>query len=378
MVNSAAMSVSSSPITPQEMLTGRPVIYAALSVLAMLMVGYVDVRRLYTQRGLLNPVAWLLLISAGLCAMVLAPGLGRSVNGASRWLYIGPRGWNLSFQPSELAKWAMVLAMAWWGARRAGAMRSFVYGFGPALMILGVVCGLVVIEDLGTAVLIGAVGVLVLVAAGARVWQAGLLIPPAVAGVAALIAFSPYRMRRITSFIDPWADPQGAGYHLVQSLNTIQEGGLTGRGLGNSVFKFGYLPEDTTDFLFAVICGELGAAGAFLVVAIYVGMMAAGLAVVRECRHAFGRLLGLGVLLTIGLQAMINLAVVTGLIPTKGIALPLLSNGGTGWVMTSAAVGLLVAIDRINRMESSEAESESDEMDIEPAPLSISATTAAA
>jgi cell division protein FtsW len=213
-----------------------------------------------------------------------------------------------------------------------------------------------VIEDLGTAVLIAAVGLLVLLAAGARWWHVALTVPPAAAAVIALIALSPYRMRRITSFLDPWADPQGSGYHLVQALNTIQEGGLTGRGLGNSVLKFGYLPEDTTDFLFAVICGELGLAGAFMVASIYGGLMLAGLAVVRECRHSFGRLLGLGVLLTVGLQALMNLAVVTGLVPTKGIALPLLSNGGTGWVMTSAAVGLLVAIDRINRLEATEIE----------------------
>jgi len=244
-----------------------------------------------------------------------------------------------------------VLAMAWWGARRAGVMRSFLHGLAPALLVLGVVCGLIVVEDLGTAVLIGAVAMIVLVAAGARLWQAALLVPPAVAAVFVLIASSPYRMRRITSFLDPWADPQGAGYHLVQSLNAIQEGGLTGRGLGNSVLKFGYLPEDTTDFVFAVICGELGIAGALLVVSLYLGLMLAGLAVVRECRHAFGRLLGLGVLLTIGLQALINIAVVTGLIPTKGIALPLVSNGGTGWVMTAGAVGFLVALDRINRLE---------------------------
>jgi cell division protein FtsW len=113
-----------------------------------------------------------------------------------------------------------------------------------------------------------------------------------------------------------------------------------------------------------VICGELGVAGACLVVALYIGLMVAGLAIVRECRHAFGRLLGLGVLLTIGMQALINLAVVTGMIPTKGIALPLLSNGGTGWVMTSAAVGLLVAIDRINRVESGVDRPEADDLPI--------------
>jgi cell division protein FtsW len=214
------------------------------------------------------------------------------------------------------------------------------------------VCGLIIVEDLGTAVLIGAVGIIVLIAAGARMWHVALMAPAGAAAAIAMIVWSPYRLRRITSFVDPWADPQGAGYHLVQSLNTIQEGGLIGRGLGNGIGKFGYVPEDTTDFIFAVICGELGIAGAMLVAGLYIGLLAAGYAVIREHGHAFGRLLALGVLVTVGLQALINMAVVTGLVPTKGIALPLVSNGGTGWVMTAMAIGLIVALDRINRLES--------------------------
>jgi cell division protein FtsW len=137
MVNSAAMSVGGDPITAREMLTARPVIYAALAVMVMMVTGYVDVRRLYLQRGVFNPIVWLVLLAIGLCALALVPGLGRNVNGASRWLYLGPRSWNLSFQPSELAKWVLVLAMAWWGARRAGAMRSFLHGYTPAVIVLG-------------------------------------------------------------------------------------------------------------------------------------------------------------------------------------------------------------------------------------------------
>lgn len=351
MVYSAGMTIGSEPLTVEKILLGRPVIYALLAVLVMFIVSFVDLRRVFEQRGVTNPVAWVLLASIVLCVVVLVPGIGREVNGAYRWLNIGPRSWNLSFQPSELAKWAMVLAIAWWGARRAGAMRNLWHGLLPALVVLGLVCGLIVTQDLGTAVLIGLVAFLVLLAAGARWWQLGMWVVPAGAVLAYEVINEPYRMRRITSFLTPWEDAGGAGYHLIHSLKTIQEGGLAGRGLGNSVMKFGYLPEDTTDFIFAVICAELGVAGACLVVSLYGGLMICGLAVIREHRHAFGRLLGLGVLLTVGLQALMNLAVVTGLVPTKGIALPLLSNGGTGWIMTAGAIGMLVGLDRINRME---------------------------
>lgn len=359
MVHSAGMTVGGDqPVTMMTLAMGRSVMYAVLAIAVMVGVGMIDIRQLYNHRGVSNPVMWMLLISVALCVLALVPGFGRNVNGASRWLNLGPASWNLSFQPSELAKWTMVLAMAWWGARHAGAFRRFGDGLLPAIVILALVCALIVVEDLGTAVLIGTVGILLLIAAGARIWHVALMLPPAIASIVMMIITSPYRVKRLLAFVDPWADPAGIGYHLIQSRMAIVGGGLFGRGIGNGVQKFGYLPEDTTDFLFAVVCEELGAAGALMVIGLYLAMMWIGLSIVRDCRHAFGRLLGLGVLLTIGIQATMNIAVVTGSVPTKGIALPLLSSGGTGWVMCAAAVGLLVAIDRLNRFEA-EAEVES-------------------
>lgn len=366
MVSSASMSIDGDATTAASLI-GRPVIYALLAVGVMFLVSFVDIRHIYTRRGLANPAAWLLVLAVILCVLALVPGLGRNVNGASRWLFLGPRSWNLSFQPSELAKWAVIIALAWWGARYAGAMRRFFAGVVPALAVLLLVCGLIVIEDLGTAVLIGAVGVLMIVAAGARIWQFLLLIPPGVAAIVGMILISPYRVRRVTTFMDPWADPQGEGYHLIQSLVTISGAGPTGWGLGNGPLKYGYVPEDTTDFLFAIICHELGIAGAALVIGLYMALMWTGLGIIRDCRHAFGRLLGLGIITTIGLQAIINMAVVTGMMPTKGIALPLLSYGGTGWVMTAAALGLLAAIDRLNRFEAEQEAEGQDDVPEQPA-----------
>ncbi|MBI1368449.1 MAG: stage V sporulation protein E [Planctomycetes bacterium] len=374
MVNSAGMTVGDDAVSMQSLLMGRTAVYAVLAIGAMVVVGHLDIRRLYAQRGFFNPVAWLLVISLVLCVLALVPGLGRNVNGASRWLNLGPASWRLSFQPSELAKWTTMIAMAWWGARHAGGFRRFGDGLLGGIVILAIVCGLIVVEDLGTAVLIGMVGILLLMAAGARWWHVALLTPPAISAVIALILTSPYRVKRLLAFTDPWADPQGIGYHLIQSQVAIAGGGLFGRGVGNGLQKFGYLPEDTTDFLFAIICEEMGLAGACLVIGLYLSLLWVGLGVVKDCRHPFGRLLGLGVLLTIGIQAAMNIAVVTGSVPTKGIALPLMSYGGTGWVMCSAAVGLLVAIDRLNQLEAA-AEGEADpELASDPAPVvSVSA-----
>ncbi|MDH3583634.1 MAG: putative lipid II flippase FtsW [Phycisphaerae bacterium] len=372
MIHSAAMSVDGPQLDAVSLLFGRPTLYAALALVVMWACSYLDVRRLYSRPGFTNPVAWLVVGASVLCVLALVPGLGRSVNGASRWLWLGPASWRLSFQPSELAKWVMIVALASWGARHSGIMRRFRHGLVPPLVLLGLVCALIVIEDLGTAVLIAAVGVVVLFAAGARLVHLLLLAPLGVAAVVGFIVTSPYRLRRITAFLDPFADPQGSGYHLIQSLLGIASGGPQGRGLGYQVQKFGFLPEDTTDFLFSVICGELGLAGAVLVIGLYLLLFWTGLSVIANCRHPFARLLSLGIVLTIALQAVMNIAVVTGAIPTKGIALPLLSYGGTGWVMTAAAVGLLMAVDRLNRLE--ERETTRDEVEADPRPVRMAVT----
>ena len=376
MVNSAGLAVGGGGVTAETLLWGRPTLYALIALAAMLIAARLDVRKLYAGGKLRSVTIWVLVGAAALCGLALVPGFGKNVNGASRWLNIGPSSIGFSFQPSELAKWAMVLALAWWGARKGAAMGGFWRGLLPGLVALGVVCGLIVLEDLGTAVLIGAVGVVMLIAAGAKLWHVGMLAPAAVAGVVGLIWTSPYRMNRLMAFADPWADPLGVGYHPIQSMVAVSGGELTGRGLGNGLQKFGYLPEDTTDFVFAIICEELGLAGAALVIGLYLAMMFVGLSVVKECRHPFGRLLGLGVLATVGIQAVINIAVVTVVMPTKGIALTLVSAGGTGWVMCAVMVGLLAAVDRLNRHVQDEVDSDEEEWEV-PRVISISAARAA-
>jgi len=354
MVHSAGMTVGSRPVDGSgeptwrfiAILTSRPAIYAAIAIAVMLLAWRAPVRRWLQVRGWFSPLGWGVIASLSLLALTFVPGMGRSINGASRWLYLGPREWGLSFQPSELVKWVLIAALAWWCSRRNAVMKRFGQGLFPPLLLVAVACGAIVVEDLGTGALIGLVAGCLLIAGGARWWHLALLVPPAAGVLVAAIMRNPYRVDRLLAFQNPWADPQGIGYHPIQSMLAFRMGGLTGAGLGSGVQKFGYLPEDTTDFIFAIICEELGLAGALLVVGLYLAIFWVGLGIVRDCRDTFGRLLGLGVLITIAFQAVINIAVVTVMVPTKGIALPLLSSGGTGWILTAAMIGAVASLER--------------------------------
>ncbi len=354
MVNSAGLTVDAPrAIDLGQVLLGRPTVLAIVAVGMLLIGSRIPVQRVYGARGLASPVPWIVLGSLALLVAVHVPGISREVNGARRWISLGPIG----FQPSEVAKWGLIVVLAWYAASRAGAMGSLWRGFAPPMLLVGVVCALIATEDLGTAVLIGMVAVIVLLGGGAKLWHTALVVPPAAVAVGAALLSNPYRLDRLRAFLDPYQDAQGIGYHMIQSMAAVAGGGLAGRGLGNGVQKFGYLPEDTTDFIFAIICEELGLIGAVVVVCLYAGLLLCGLAIIRRVPDSFSRLLGLGILATIGLQALINMAVVTGLAPTKGIALPLLSAGGTGWALTAFCVGLLISMDRTTAAQVSEAHS---------------------
>ena len=362
MVHSAGLSVATAEIDANAFdpsmtvggvlapLMNKNLVYALMAVGAMLVGSRVDLRGIFQTRGWRNPVWFAVLISLGLCAMTLVPGWGKEVNGAARWLTIGPPGSGISFQPSELMKWTLLVGLAWYCARRRGVMHRFWWGLLPGLLLVGLACGLIVIEDLGTAALIGAVALCVLVAGGARVWQLALMLPFAVGAVVAAILHSPYRVKRLTTFMDPWADHQGTGYHPIQSMLAFAQGGVEGNGLGQSIQKY-YIPEDTTDFVFPIIAEELGFGGAVLVVGLFLAILWVGFGIAKDSKDMFGRLVAIGVLLTVGLQAVINLAVVTVVVPTKGIALPLISAGGTGWIITAFALGLVASLDNAKAIE---------------------------
>ena len=390
MVNSAGMTIHArEPFTIEAILLSRTTVYAGLAMLALiacsmlplllLMGGYpgspsrarADGSRLgepgYPEGGysiidepILSPAwframvreyvgLWPLWAGAfgllALLASVYVPGIRSPKNGSHRWINLHLPGLE-SVQPSELAKWGLVLLIAAYAAISARRMRSFWVGLVPGLIATGLVAGFVVIEDLGTGALMVLVACVVLVAAGARLWHLLILCPVPLAGAALAIVTNPYRVHRIESFMNPFLDPQGKGFHMIQSMVSVANGQVFGRGLGGGLQKFGYLPEDTTDFIFATICEELGIAGAAIVLFLLGALIWSVWGIVRKEENALLKLVGLGVMGTVGIQAAINLAVVTGLGPTKGIALPLISSGGTGWILTAGALGLVVAMDR--------------------------------
>ncbi|MEQ9459758.1 MAG: putative peptidoglycan glycosyltransferase FtsW [Phycisphaeraceae bacterium] len=347
MVHSAGVSLdgASAQTAGVGWMTSRHTLYALLAAITLLLASRIDVRAMYHHHSWRNPLFWVVIVSLGLVALTMVPGLGVQVNGATRWLRLGNAEFGVQFQPSELVKWSLVGALAWWGARRSAVLSDLRLGLLPPLILIGLCCGLIAPQDLGSAALIGMVALCLLLAAGARVWQVGVLCLAGVGAVTALAVTTPYRFRRLTAFLDPWADPAGAGYHPIEAMTAFAHGGPWGTGLGNSVRKY-YLPEDTTDFLFPILTEELGMLGAATVVVLIIAVLWSGWAVIRSSTDLFSRLFALGVLLTFGLQALMNLAVVTSLVPTKGIALPLISAGGTGWIMTAFALGLVAGLDR--------------------------------
>lgn len=375
MVNSASLNLSrGGETTLDSVFWGKHTWFALGAALALLVGAMVPVDRLGRTGATWwkTPVFWVAVAVVVGMALVQVPGIGREANGARRWISLGPIG----LQPSEIAKWGVPIMVAWYAIRERARLHTFTWGFAVPLAAVSAVCGLIALEDLGTAVLIELVTVAMLLVAGARgIWVAAMA-PVGLLAFVVLVITSPYRVNRIIAFLDPYADARGIGYHIIQSLEAIAGGGIAGRGLGNSELKFGYLPEATTDFIYSIVAEELGIAGSAVVVGLYVLFILCGLAVIGasargagaagpartgdagglagadsaspepELLSNFARLLGFGILLTVGVQALINICVVTGLAPTKGIALPLMSRGGTGWILTCLSIGLLISMDR--------------------------------
>lgn len=288
---------------------------------------------------------WLFIGGIALLVLVLVPGIGREVNGARRWISLP----GFSVQPSEAMKLAVVLYAADYTVRKHAVMKSFRKGLLPMLAVMLLVSWLLLREpDFGALVVIAvtAFGILFL---GGMSWRHfGALFVLLVAGAAALVVASPYRWQRITGFMDPWADPYGKGYQLSHALIAFGRGEWLGVGLGASVEKLHYLPEAHTDFLLAVIAEELGFAGVAVVVALFVWLVTRAFAIGRQAalreRH-FHSLAAQGIGVWIGFQALINMGVNMGLLPTKGLTLPLMSFGGSGLVMNCVAIAILLRID---------------------------------
>lgn len=278
-----------------------------------------------------------------LLVMVLVPSIGEVKNGARRWLSLGP----ISVQPAEMAKLIAVMYLAAYLARKEERLQHFATGPLPPLLIIGIISGLVLMEpDLGTVVVIGLVTGALLFVAGMRLSHLSTLALCAIPIGLALILTSDYRLPRLMTFLDPSKDPLNAGHQITQSFLAFGSGGLFGVGLGEGKQKLLFLPEPHTDFVLALVGEELGFAGTAVIILLFAVFVIRGFQISTRARTPFGRYLGVGITTLIGLQALINACVVTGLLPTKGLTLPFVSYGGSSLVVSLTGVGILLNISR--------------------------------
>ncbi len=361
----------------------RQAVFAIAGFVVMVAAAHVDYRMFAWHKrhdGWRAGLLWLLVF--GLLVAVLVPGIGRQALGARRAIVIP--GLAFGFQPSELAKVILVVWLAallsrpaataarsrrypllrqrdadhapsWWSGLRRGRgaeatpyhdIRDFRTGYAPAVLSCAALIGLTAIEDFGTAALMGAVMIALLLVAGARWMHLGLTgLLAAVAG-AALILVKPHRVQRIVTWWSEAPDAADAGYQINQAMLAIGSGGWWGRGLGAGVRKYGYLPQDHNDFILAIICEELGVIGGLVVIGLFMVFVIRGWRLARGAPDRFGQLLAVGLTLMIGLQAAFNIGVVTNSVPTKGISLPFVSAGGSGVIFLGLAAGLLASVAR--------------------------------
>ncbi len=295
----------------------------------------------YTRYRKLAPALLLGILAA--LALVLIPAIGVTMNGARRWFRIA----GFSLQPAEFAKVIWVIYLSAFLERKGERVREFMAGFAPPMFICGVFGMLLLLEpDFGTSLVIGILTTSLLAVGGVPWLHMMALVPAALAVGYKFVYGSQYRWERIKAFLDPWKDPLDTGYQLIQSWIAVGSGGFLGKGLGDGQQKLYYLPEPHTDFILAVIGEELGFAGIFIVIALFVTVCWIGISIAQRARDQFGGLLALGMTLMLTIQAFINMAVVLGLFPTKGLPLPFVSYGGSAFIANCMAVGILVNVSR--------------------------------
>ena len=294
-----------------------------------------------------RPLVYPLLGLAVLLLILLhIPGVGRTVGGATRWLNLG----SMSFQPSELAKLALVFYLAYSLEKKGEQVRSLTKGYLPHLIIgVGLAALILPQPDLGMAVIICAITGVMLFIGGANLFHLLLTLLAATPLLAYTIAFKKYRLERVLVFMDPWQDPLNRGFQIIHSFFAFGSGGLTGAGIGDGKQKLFYLPEPHTDFIFAVLGEEMGFVGVCIVLLLYAFLIYKIFVIAGETRDRFGYFLTMGLACLIGFPILVHLGVVLGLTPTKGMALPLMSYGGSSLLLNLAAIGVLLNINGQNR-----------------------------
>jgi cell division protein FtsW len=310
-----------------------------MGTMAMFMVSRLD------YQYLMKASVFLLIFSFMLLLLVFIPHVGLSVNGARRWI----RLWPTTFQPSELVKLSIVIFLAGYMSKNIYRMKDLKYGILVPVSIMVLFQSIILLQpDFGGMMNIGILTLGLLYLGGARLRYLISLILVALPAVYILIASSPYRWKRVIAFLDPWSDPFGSGFQLVQSFIALGRGNIFGAGIGNSKQKLFFLPEAHTDFIFSLIGEEMGLVGTMMVIGLFIWLITKGIHIAGKTEDHFGYYLSMGLTMMIGVQAIINIAVTTGLMPTKGLPLPFISYGGSALLVNMIAAGILINIAESN------------------------------
>ncbi|WLR43624.1 stage V sporulation protein E [Bacillus carboniphilus] len=318
----------------------RQLLFASVGVIAMFFIMNVDYWTWRSWSTALILVCFLLLI------LVLIPGIGMERNGSRSWIGVGA----FSIQPSEFMKLAMIAFLAKYLSENQKKITSFKKGLTPALSFVFLAFAMIMLQpDLGTGTVMVGTCVTMIFVSGARLSHFMFLGVCGIIGFIGLVISAPYRMKRITSFLDPWEDPLNTGFQIIQSLYAIGPGGLLGLGLGQSRQKFFYLPEPQTDFIFAILAEELGFIGGTFVILLFSILLWRGIRIALGAPDLYGTFIAVGIIAMIAIQVMINIGVVTGLMPVTGITLPFLSYGGSSLTLMLMAVGVLLNVSRYSR-----------------------------
>ncbi len=318
----------------------RQSLFAGVGVLAMFFIMNINYWTWRTWAKTILIVCFVLLV------LVLIPGVGNVRNGSRSWIGVGA----FSIQPSEFMKLAMIAFLAKFLSERQKQITSFKKGLVPSLGLASIAFAMIMLQpDLGTGTVMMGTCIVMIFIAGARISHFIYLGLIGVAGFVGLVISAPYRMKRITSFLDPWSDPLGSGFQIIQSLYAIGPGGLFGLGLGQSRQKFFYLPEPQTDFIFAILSEELGFIGGSFILLLFALLLWRGIRIALGAPDLYGSLLAVGIIAMVAIQVMINIGVVIGLMPVTGITLPFLSYGGSSLTLMLMAIGVLLNISRYSR-----------------------------
>jgi len=321
----------------------KQIIFVLLGLISMFSVMSFDYHLLKDKAKILVMISWLLLI------LVLVPFIGREIAGARRWFRFG----FLSFQPSEFSYIALIVYVASFISQKNTLIKeSFLKGFLPVLFVSGITSILILLQpDLGTVFAINAVVLIMLFIAGVPKRSIIFIFLVSLALLFVLISTSTYRRNRLTAFLNPWQDPKGKGYQIVQSNIALGCGGILGRGLGNSYQKLFYLPAAHTDFIFSIIGEELGLLGTLSVCLLFINLMLEGLKISKYSPDTFGTYLSLGIIFVLSLKAVINIGVACGVLPTKGLPLPFISYGGSSLIFDLVGIGLVLNVSRFSEKE---------------------------